>query len=224
MCVSNGLKTCSTVAYVYYYAGSDSIFYITLRNGVESVEKVMEDMFTKNTTNSTIKSGVDAWYKHYLLENYDEYIEDTIFCNDRSIYSLNGWNPNGGKTNAYLLFNEYNNAKRDLSCTNETDKFSISNNNAKLTYKVGLITSPEINLLYNNNLQWSGQNYWLSSPYNFNSKESSERFMYNDGTLFNIVSGAYGLRFAISLIPGTEFASGDGSTANPYVVDVGVNP
>ena len=150
MCVSNGLKTCSTVAYIYYYTGSGTVYYITLSNGVESVEKAMEDMFTKNTTNSTIKSGVDAWYKHYLLENYDNYIEDTIYCNDRSIRALNGWNPNGGMTNTYLQFKEYN-VTSDLSCTNTTDRFSVSNSSATLTYKVGLMSSPEMNIMNNSN-------------------------------------------------------------------------
>ena len=93
-----------------------------------------------------MKSGVDAWYKKYLLEDYDDYIEDTIFCNDRSIRSLGGWNPDGGMTNAYLQFKEYS-VTSDLSCTNTTDQFSISNNNAKLTYKVGLMSSPEVNII-----------------------------------------------------------------------------
>ena len=77
---------------------------------------------------------------------YDEYLEDTIFCNDRSIRNLAGWNPNGGKTNTWLCFKEYK-VTNDLSCTNVTDMFSVSNEQAKLTYKVGLMSSPEMNIL-----------------------------------------------------------------------------
>ena len=221
MCVSNGLKTCSQVAYIYYYTGSGDYYYITLSNGVQSVEKAMEDMFTKNTTNSTIKSGVDAWYKHYLLEDYDDYIEDTIFCNDRSIRALNGWNADGGMTNAFLQFKEYS-VTSDLSCTNTTDQFSISNNNAKLTYKVGLMSSPEANILNNSNARKTGQYYWLASPYSFSSGSAFGRRVSTVGDMsYNGVSSALGVRPAVSLSPGVEFVDGgDGSMANPYVVKI----
>ena len=218
MCVSNGLKTCQTVAYVYYYNGSGTMYYITLRDGVTTVGKALEDMLTKNTTNSTIKSGVDAWYKHYLLEDYDDFIEDTIFCNDRSIRSLGGWNPNGGSTTAYLQFKEYS-ATSDLSCTNTTDKFSVSNSNAQLTYKVGLMSSLEANILNNNNARKTGQEYWLASPYFFLDGSACGRTVYTDGNMSdNGVSVTYGVRPAVSLVPDVEYVSGDGSMENPYVV------
>ncbi len=223
MCVSNGLKTCTTVAYVYYYTtGSTSMsgamFYITLKDGVTTVDKALEDMLTKNTTNSTMKSGVDAWYKHYLLEDYDDYIEDTIFCNDRSIIALSGWNPDGGMTNAYLRFKE-SSVTSDLSCTNTTDQFSISNNNAKLTYKVGLMSIPEVNILNNRNARKTGIIYWLASPHSFGYDYAYGRDVDNIGDVANIyINYARGVRPAVSLSPGVEFVDGDGSKANPYVV------
>ena len=173
-----------------------------------------------NTTNSTIKSGVDAWYKHYLLEDYDDYIEDTIFCNDRSIRALNGWNPDGGMTNAYLQFKEYN-VTSDLSCTNTTDKFSVSNNNAKLTYKVGLMSSPEMNILNNSNARKTGQFYWLASPHSFDYYRARGRSVFTDGLMRDDgVSVTLGVRPAVSLTPGIEYSDGDGSMANPYIVDL----
>ena len=220
MCVSKGLKTCATVAYVYNYTDSGAMYYITLRDGVTTVGKALEDMLTKNTTNSTMKSGIDAWYKHYLLEDYDDYIEDTIFCNDRSIRALNGWNPDGGMTNAYLQFKEYNDTS-DLSCTNTTDKFSVSNNNAKLTYKVGLMSSPEMNILNNSNARKTGQYYWLASPYYFYNYYNcaSGRVVNANGDMhYSNVGGAGGVRPAVSLKPGITYSTGDGSMSNPYVV------
>ena len=221
MCVSNGLKTCATVAYVYYYTGTGTMYYITLKDGVTTVDKALEDMLTKNTTNSTMKSGVDAWYKHYLLEDYDDYIEDTIFCNDRSIRALNGWNPDGGSTTAYLQFKEYN-VTSDLSCTNTTDQFSISNNNAKLTYKVGLMSSPEMNILNNSNARKTGQYYWLASPYFSDYSGAGGRSVYSNGSMsYNNVRNTGGVRPAVSLTPGIEYSDGDGSMANPYKVELG---
>ena len=181
MCVEYGTKSCAEVAYVYYYTGSGTMYYITLRDGVTTVDKALEDMLTKNTTNSTMKSGVDAWYKHYLLEDYDDYIEDTIFCNDRSIRALNGWNSDGGMTNTYLQFKEYSDIS-DLSCTNTTDQFSVSNNNAKLTYKVGLMSSPEMNIMNNSNARKTGQYYWLVSPYYFYRNNAVGRSVGTNGT------------------------------------------
>ncbi|MBR7042514.1 MAG: hypothetical protein IKI04_03330, partial [Bacilli bacterium] len=219
MCVSYGLKTCATVAYVYYYTGTGTMYYITLRDGVTTVAKALEDMLTKNTTNSTMKSGVDAWYKHYMLD-YDDYIEDTIFCNDRSIRTLNGWKDDGGKTNDYLQFKNYT-VTSDLSCTNLADRFSVSNPSATLTYKVGLMSIPEMNILNNANARKTGQWYWLASPCYFISNHAYGRGVSAVGIMRSSasVSGAGGVRPAVSLTPGTSYSDGDGSMANPYIVE-----
>ncbi len=109
--------------------------------------------------------------------NYTDYLEDTIFCNDRSIRSLNGWNPNGGSVSSYLQFKEYN-VTSDLSCANVTDQFSTQNEKAKLTYPVGLMTSPEMNLLGNNDLRETGEWYWLASPGYFVNGNAVGRHVY----------------------------------------------
>jgi hypothetical protein len=178
-------------------------------------------MLTNNTKDSLIKQGVDAWYKHYMLP-YDEYLEDTIFCNDRSINSLGGWDPNGGTitgSSSYLLFKEYN-ATKDISCEKETDKFSVSNNNAKLTYKVGLMSNSEINLLTSRRLKRTGQSYWVMSAYDFYYSSAGNRLIGGTDSSSNsrMVTSADGARFAISLMPETEYTSGDGSMENPYIV------
>ena len=216
----NETGECTTISYIYYISGTTP-YYINITNG-KSVEDTINEMLHDNgvnQVNSTMKSGVDAWYKHYLLEDYDDYIEDTIFCNDRSIRALNGWNPDGGMTNAYLQFKEYN-VTSDLSCTNTTDQFSISNNNAKLTYKVGLMSSPEMNILNNSNARKTGQYYWLASPYYFSSNDAFGRNVYTNGDMNNDnVYDTRGVRPAVSLKQGITYSTGDGSMANPYVVD-----
>ena len=219
MCESYGLKTCQTVAYIYY-TSSGTRYYITLSNGVPSINKAIEDMLTKNTTNSIIKSGVDAWYKHYMLD-YDDNIEDTIFCNDRSSTSLDGWDPNGGNITEFLKFNGFIGLFRDLSCRNITDQFSISNNSAKLNYKVGLASNSEIILLNNKNAQITGQSYWVATASTLNYNLPHLLYVSgNDGLNYfgsNTVN-YYGVRPAISLKPGTQYSTGDGSMANPYIV------
>ena len=216
----NETGECTTISYIYNINGTTP-YYINISNG-KSVGDALDEMLTAsnvNTINSTIKTGVDAWYKKYLLEDYDDYIEDTIFCNDRSIRALNGWNPDGGSTTSYLQFKEYS-VTSDLSCTNETDQFSVSNNKAKLTYKVGLMSSPEMNILNNNNARKTGPYYWLGSPSNFLNSGAIIRYVNDTGSYSQrVVHDTYGLRLSVSLATGTRYTSGDGSMANPYVID-----
>ena len=217
----NTTGECTTISYIYYIDGTTPK-YINITNG-KSVEDAINEMLydnNVNSLNSTIKTGVDAWYKHYLLEDYDDYIEDTIFCNDRSIISLGGWNPNGGKMANDLQFKE-NESTQDLSCTNITDQFSVSNNKAKLTYKVGLMSVPETNILSNSNILKTSQNYWLGSPSKFGLYQAFGTFISDAGNLglCTISISHDGLRPTLSLKPGTKYTLGDGSKANPYIVD-----
>ncbi len=223
MCIEKGLKSCSNVAYLYNINTYQSIryYYITLDNGLDNIDEIVNNAFTKNSNNSIIKSGVDAWYRHYLLKDYDEYIEDTIFCNDRSIQSLGGWNSNGGEIDDRFEFNNLS-LKRDLSCANVTDQFSVFNNKAKLTYKVGLMSSPEKVLQTNSSLLKVGSGFWLISPEHIESS-SYTRHVLSNGNNNNSFNGsvyptANGLRPTVSLIPGIQYSYGDGSKEKPYYI------
>ena len=214
---------CTTISYVYYLIGNT--YYINITGG-KSVEDAVNEMLYEdnvNTTNSTIKSGVDAWYKHYLLEDYDNYIEDTIFCNDRTQRNAdaNGWNPNGGSVSTNMYFKEYS-LTSDLSCTNTTDRFSVSNPSATLTYKVGLMSSPEMNILNNSNIRKTGQLYWLASPGYFNNFNAYGRYVNSNGSMYNYIYDSYGVRPAVSLKPKIKYLSGDGSMEHPYMITINV--
>ena len=172
-----------------------------------------------NTKNTPIKSAVDAWFAKYL-SGYDSYLEDTIFCNDRTIKSLGGWDSNGGAINQYLQFQEYSPSK-DLSCDRATDQFSTLNNSAKLTYKVGLMSNPEMNLLNNSKIRNTSQSYWLASPDFFSDYNARVRRVDTSGSLggLNTLNSGGGLRPAVSILPGTVYTSGDGSMASPFVIE-----
>ena len=218
-CVDYGLKTCSTAAYIYYTGGL-GIDYIALSDGVLTIAKAIESMITKNINSSLIKRGVEAWYKHYLYDNYDQYIEDTIFCNNRTITRYGGWDENGGMTNVQILFNAYETSNA-LSCTNLTDQFCVSNSNAPLTYKVGLMTSSEMLLLNNIIIRKKEKDYWLASPYTIYSGSHYARGKYVDnyGSVSDVdINKEYGVRPAISLIPGIMYTDGDGSKEHPYII------
>ena len=214
----NKTGKCSTISYIYYVC-DNTPYYIDITEG-KNVETALNEMLYNdnvNTTNSIIKSGVDAWFKQSLL-NYSNYLEDTIFCDDRSQKNplIHGWNPNGGSISTYMNLS----GSSDLSCPNETDRFSVGNEKAKLVYKVGLMSQREMNLANNDNIQKTGETYWLGSAGDMTYLQASAYYVRNTGYINrHYVTAAFGVRPAISLKPGIIYSSGDGSMANPYVID-----
>ena len=221
-CIDPIGTTCTSVGYIYYYSDTGSIYYILLENGVEKVADALDEMLYANNVNtkdSAIKRLVEEWYYNNLLE-YDSYLEETIYCNDRSISNLGAWKDDGGLTTSYLYFKEASTTS-DLSCSNETDQFSLSNNKAKLKYKVGLASNPEMNLLNNSTARKTGVYYWLGSPYYFDSYNARVRYVDLNGDLYSLdVYHAYGARVVVSLNSGTVPASGSGTMADPYIIEI----
>ena len=212
---NNTTGSCTTVRYYYYNS-----FYLELNSGYDITQKLKEILNCDNVnqTNSTIKTVIDNWYSDNL-SSYTEKLEDTIFCNDRSISSLGGWNPNGGGKSEELQFKN-SILNNDLSCQNITDQFSLTNNKAKLIYPIGLMSSPEMNILNNNNARKCGQYFWLGSPCSYKETTIKNNEISTSGTMESYSIGySDGVRPAISLAPGTKYTTGDGSKDNPYIVN-----
>ena len=212
---------CDSVKYVYQFY-NDKLYYIVLNNG-ESVEDAISKMLnsdTVNKKNSTIKTAIDIWYKKYLSD-YTSYLEDTVFCNNRYIDLLNGWDSNGQTITASLTFENYN-VDNGLICNNVTDRFAVSNPKAKLDYPVGLLTSVEARLFTNDSLETPSDFYLMTPAQFYTSNESIASNLYYDsrgGVNIDSNTVSKGVRPVISLKPGTTYVSGDGSMTNPYVVD-----
>ncbi len=115
----------------------------------------------QNTHDSVLKTKIDNWYKTNILnKNAELLLEDTIWCNDRSIPSdTSNWSNNastytqhGYGTNRTL----YAFALRGgsyakvtsptLKCANANDRFTVSTStgNGALTYPVATITADEM--------------------------------------------------------------------------------
>jgi len=229
-CFSTG-TTCTSVYYIYYTSSSDA-YYITLTNG-KKVEDALEEMFNGSNVNansSTAKTTIDNWYNRNL-SSYTSYIEDTVYCNDRSISALNGWNPNGGDPTKLLYFSPHIRAwstyTPTLSCSRAVDRFTVSSTkgNGKLTYPIGLITSDEVmyaggkggtdNSTY---YLYTNQYYWTISPHS--PGILAGEFMVNlYGRIdLNAVGNSYGIRPVVSLKSTDVVSSGDGTSTNPYVI------
>lgn len=85
---------------------------------------------------SIVKTSVDRWYKENILQ-YQEYIQDTVYCNDRSKDENGNYNVNNRLRGS-------NSAKPTNKCNNE-DSFTVSDKvgNGKLKYPAGLLTADE---------------------------------------------------------------------------------
>ena len=221
-CMTTG-TTCSSVYYVYA-TYSTSAYYITLTNG-KSVNDALIEMLYANNVNkndSKIKNYIDKWYITNL-RIYQDKLEDTVFCNDRRISYLAGWDPNGGYASQYLKFKNNDTSNQSLVCTNENDKFTVesSNGNGALIYPIGLLSVPELSLAgYGSSHYFNNGKYvWLASPDSFFSGSGADvgkvgSYGFND----NFVDSSGGVRPSVSLKPKTYFSSGNGSFTNPFVI------
>ena len=185
-----------------------------------------------NTTDSPIKTTLDNWYKTNI-KNYNDKLADETFCSDRSIASGTGYT-----TDSYTFYGAYNrlqdNKTPSLKCSQDNDKFKVSNESAKLDYPVGLILADEVALAggrgyYNeaylpnsNYYLYNGKYYWTLSPSDFNSGSSSANvwIVLSSGSLHPWYSVTYsiGVRPVINLRADVQITKGDGSSLNPFVI------
>ncbi len=227
----NTTGECNQVYYIYYTL-STKAYYVQIPSG-KTISGMLDEMLTSSTNehNSTIKTAIDTWYAANMT-SYTSKLEDTPYCNDRTIYELGGWSPTGSTT-SLLYFSPYGRAYStytpSLTCnTNDAFTVSNSNGNGKLTYPVGLLTADEIRLAggkygANNSTYYlyTNQNWWSWSPDYFSNGNALEFVANSMGNLnSNYVNYVSGVRPAVSLKPGTKFSSGgDGTSTNPYVVE-----
>ena len=185
-----------------------------------------------NKTDSPIKTKLDNWYKTNMT-SYTSKLADETFCSDRSISSGTGY-----KTDSYTFYGAYNrlqdSKKPSLKCSQNNDKFKMSNESAKLDYPVGLILADEVALAggrgyYNeaylpnsNYYLYNGKYYWTLSPSDFNSGSSSANvwIVLSSGSLHPWYSVTYsiGVRPVINLRADVQITKGDGSSLNPFVI------
>ncbi len=209
---------CNTLSYVIIDS-DDSLEYINLENGKSIYDAINEMLYNDdaNQLDSPIKVAIEAWYKKNLLK-YDSYIDDVIYCNDRTIIDAGGLNPNGGNILDPIKF-KGSTTLDNLSCQNITDRFSISNNKAKLNYKIGLPTVQEINLF--ENIVFKMRSSWTMSPYMYDSLGAGmSTFDFN-----MVVKPTYSsisprdTNPTITLKADAEYIAGDGSLSNPFIID-----
>ena len=226
----HGTSTTATDAYIgtsTFNSSYNNIAYVSYMYGnLGSVANARE-----NTTDSTIKTIIDKWYKDNLNTNYGKYLSTTaVYCNDRST-----------SDNAY--FGAYTrlitNKTPSYDCTATEDKFTVdtSTGNGKLTYPIALMTADEVSFAgglyltsaptwyyYNsaNKSSTGSTDWWLLSPVYWNG---SDAFVFGvggssgPGYLLNFnVDGTSGVRPVISLKSCIKYSTGNGSASDPYTI------
>jgi len=193
---------------------------------------------TQNLKDSTIKGVVDDWYEANIKGRSEEsLLEDTVWCNDRSVisetYSIENYatNSNVFYFAAYTRLYENINTRTvtpSLACSRDMDKFTVDsvNGNGDLDYPIGLLTADEINLAghplvgssQTTYLSLSSGGYqWSLSP-GFVDGRAVAFYVYV-GELYAIyVNDSRGARPSVSLGLGTTITGGDGSYQSPYRV------
>ena len=222
ICNSN----CSRVNY-YEYTIAGSNLYITLASGDTIEDTLYKTINYKvndsdpdaliNEHKSIIAEYIDHWYEKNMTL-YANYLDkNAVYCNNRSVADLGGWNPNGGSLNDEFLYKngEYT---MDLNCENITDRFSVANKNiAELKYPIGLLTAPESRLM-DQSYSIIGHNYWLMSPGEYSNDHNYSTYVGNYGTGHTSVRYEEGVRPLITIKPGTKFKNGTGTYTDPYII------
>lgn len=229
--------TCDKVYYIYMERDK-GICYIQLSNG-EKIDDIIENKAfnPSNTTNSTIKTYVDNWYSQNMT-SYTDSLEDTVWCNDRSIDTKGGWDKDTSASEK-VMFSSVARVqlygKPSIVCKNLNDRFTVSsdNGNGVLTYPVGLLTLDEAS--FSGYVWWNensssylnnGHLWWTMSPSLISSKYSYVGVIYsmldNIHTAYVTSSSsltAGGVRPSISLKHSVKIISGTGSINNPFTVE-----
>ncbi len=183
-----------------------------------------------NDNDSSIKTVLDNWYKTNIEdEGFSEFIADSGFCNDRSIYTGEGVN-NTLSTN-FNGHKRYLNHTPSLICPQQNDLFTVENpdGNQDLTYPIGLITVDELMLGglsdgYLNRLSYtySSSTYWSMTPSQFSATNMTalEYTVSELGYAYNYswVPWTYGVRPVINLASTVEISEGIGTQNDPFVI------
>ena len=185
----------------------------------------------ENTTNSTIKTIIDNWYKDNLNTNYGKYLSTTaVYCNDRST-------SDNYEFGAYTRLDT--NKTPTYDCATAEDKFTAdsSTGNGKLKYPIALMTADEVSFAgglwatnaptwyYKNSANGSSTGstwWWLLSPVDWRDSYPYVFFVggsSNPGFLgSNGVDYTGAVRPAISLKSCVKYSSGNGSASDPYTI------
>ena len=214
--------SCEKVAFIYIANRdnySNEMYYMYLENGEKDPLPIIEEMRNGNKYDSHIKSTIDLWYS-LRMTKYTDYLEDSIYCNDRELPSLDRFTKNGNVTGEFGFERNpyYPPENPSIKCNRIYDQFSVSNPYAKLKYPVGLMSFYEMALI-NNEYARKNEVSWITMSPTFYGNSTGIIPSRYYGDFISTGGGGYYVVPSITLKYGTQYETGDGSKTNPYMVD-----
>lgn len=220
------------IATTHYNSSSNDNAYVGYMYGTAGSTTV--DNTHANQNDSLLKKEIDKWYEENILgTEYANYLEDTVWCNDRSIASGTGI---GTVDTEYGFVERLTNMTPTLKCMSNQDRLTVAS--GYLKYPIATLTADELMFAgiggpmnsdgtsTNNTTMFlnNGGTFWTLTPRAYSaSKKYVQGISYfgtgNISTIWtNIAARTMGVRPALSLKSGVEINSGDGSLANPYTI------
>lgn len=187
------------------------------------------------TNESEMKQALDSWYEANLI-TYKDYLADSGFCNDRSLYGGVGY---GNNQTLYGGYNRLENLQKpQFSCPQQDDLFTTSTSskgNKKLKYPIGLISADEAVYAgmnyFTSDLVANNFNLYIGGCMHFTMTPAMTGDIYLAGAWINesgqyttmqkymttaLVVGSY--RPVINLKSSVQVKSGNGTSSSPYVI------
>ena len=179
---------------------------------------------------SNIKQTVDSWYNNKIKSKYNNYIQETIFCND-----INYIDDSSNSSLSYDNYEFYYSFGAEQRLNNKsaiTPTFKCSENST-LKLKVGLINADEVvfagGSTKNNNTSYylySSSDFWTMSPKTY-SKETTYNIIQT--YVYRVTSGKLWMTYSdrnvtewvrpvINLKSNIMVDRGNGTSSNPYVI------
>ena len=219
-----------------FNTSSNSPKYVGYKYG----EDTSLDTIRNNTTDSAIKTIIDAWYQKNLI-NYTKYLSTSaVYCNDRSLGTGQTYSASSEFNFAPYYRMDYNTngakANPSYNCTDTRDAFSVDNTSAKLDYPIGLMTADEIAfaggvafIKMSTPYAWFISNslgnqvsttWWTLSPISWGGADPRVwRWYSNSLRLSNgFMTTSYSVRPAISLKSFIKYSTGNGTPETPYEI------
>ncbi|MDD4706171.1 MAG: hypothetical protein PHS24_03045 [Bacilli bacterium] len=250
-CIINYSGTATQIGSSAFNTNSNDNKYMGyMYGGANGVASTSREQATTNETSSTIKIATDTWYSTNLLgTDYENYLSDTLFCNDRQLQSELGGAATGtgfgtSDTTYATWYRLVTNKTPTLKCELKNDRFTVSDTtmgNGSLSYPIGLLTPDEAaisGLKYNQaNSTYrpyldSGLSFYTMGPgvldYDVTDGDAS---IWISDSYGKMLAGYYGLtvnysggvRPVINLKPDTKIL-GLGIASNPYIVQEEYEP
>ena len=244
-CVGYGETKCKTVYYALQTGGSISL---KLENGeldpikVFNKRKEVQVDENKNPINGSYDSNfkviLDSFYEAKLMD-YDNYIDDAVWCNSRVATDEAYQNSFlGGNNYGYLKYdsgnrsfpsqgrNEPNYHHPVIKCEDKLDAYTVNDTvrgNGFLKHPIALITADEYVLTGLSNRDsyiGEGDSYWytMTPAYTYSAEEG---YLFQDGSDLWCYGGvSRNVKPSIVLKPSITVKSGNGTKDNPYQLDL----